>query len=156
MDIIEQKDKRQQHAVLKLIMDYRIWAILSALFAGVTAILAKKGVAEVPANLALLVRVAFVLVFSATLAIASKQTELGSLSKTNWIFLGLSAVATWLSWLCYFRALQLGNVSQVAPIDKLSFVIAVILGILFLKEKFDFKLLAGCSLITAGVILTLK
>ena len=137
-------------------MDYRIWALLSAIFAGVTAILAKKGVDGVPANTALMVRVAFVLVFSVGLAVATKQATLGNLSKTNWAFLAASAVATWLSWLCYFRALQSGDVARVAPIDKLSFVIAMILGIVILKEKVDAKLIAGGSLIVAGVLVTLR
>lgn len=137
-------------------MDFRIWALLSAGFAGVTAVLAKKGVEGVPANTALMVRVAFVFVFSAILALATRQAQLGQLTKTHWAFLGASAVATWLSWLCYFRALQLGPVSQVAPIDKLSFVLAVIFGAIFLSEKMDLKLGLGCALIVVGVLLTLK
>ena len=137
-------------------MDYRFWAILSALFAGITAILAKKGVDGVPANTALFVRVAFVLAFSLALALGAKEANLSALTKENWLFLGLSAVATWLSWLCYFRALQIGEVSQVAPIDKLSFVIAMVLGILILKEKFEPKTIFGAVLIVAGVLLTLK
>jgi len=136
-------------------MDYRVWALLSALFAGATAILAKKGVVDVPANTALVVRVAFVLVFSALLAFGTKDLNLGGLSRTNWLYLGLSAVATWLSWLCYFRALQLGEVSKVAPIDKLSFVVAVALGALILREKVEPKMLGGCALIVSGVLLTL-
>lgn len=137
-------------------MDFRVWALLSALFAGITAVLAKKGVDGVPANVALVVRVAFVLVFSILLAAATRQTNLSQLTKTNWLFLGLSAVATWLSWLCYFRALQAGPVSAVAPIDKLSFVLAVAFGALFLSEKIDLKLGFGCLLIVAGVLVTLK
>lgn len=137
-------------------MDYRLWALLSALFAGLTAILAKKGVADVPSNLALVVRVGFVFLFSGILATTSKQINLSDLDKSHWLFLGLSGLATWLSWLCYFRALQLGEVARVAPIDKLSFVIAVLLGLIFLKEKVDLKLGLGCALIVAGVLLTLK
>lgn len=137
-------------------MDYRLWALLSALFAGVTAILAKKGVADVAPNTALFIRVAFVLVFSALLAFGSGQGSWTGLSRNNWIFLGLSGLATWLSWLCYFRALSIGEVAQVAPIDKLSFVIAVLLGIIFLKEKVDAKMIVGCGLIVAGVLVTLK
>ncbi len=136
-------------------MDYRIWALLSALFAGATAILAKKGVAYVPSNTALVVRVAFVLVFSVILALGTKQLNLAGLTKFNWVFLALSGVATWLSWMCYFRALQLGDVAKVAPIDKLSFVIAVVLGAIFLREKIDAKLIGGCALIVGGVIVTL-
>ncbi len=136
-------------------MDYRLWALLSAVFAGATAVLAKKGVADVPANTALVVRVAFVLAFSMLLALGTKQLNLSGLTKTNWWFLAFSAVATWLSWLCYFRALQSGEVSRVAPIDKLSFVIAVVLGVLVLHEKVDAKLIGGCALIVCGVLVTL-
>ena len=110
----------------------------------------------VPPNLALLVRVGFVFVFSLGLALATKQGAFSSLTKSNWIFLGFSAVATWLSWLCYFRALQGGEVSRVAPIDKLSFVIAMVLGIIFLREKVDAKLIGGAAMIVGGVLLTLK
>lgn len=137
-------------------MDFRIWALLSAVFAGVTAVLAKKGVDGVPPNLALLVRVGFVFIFSIGLALATKQGVFSSLTKENWMFLGFSAVATWLSWLCYFRALQGGEVARVAPIDKLSFVIAMVLGIVFLHEKVDAKLIGGAAMIVGGVLLTLK
>lgn len=136
-------------------MDYRGWALLSAFFAGLTAILAKRGVDGVPANTALLVRVAFVLVFSFVLAAAAKEADLSQLTKENWLFLGFSAVATFLSWLCYFRALQTGEVSKVAPIDKLSFVVAMVLGLVVLKEKFDLKVAGGSALIVAGVLVTL-
>ncbi|MCX6343107.1 MAG: EamA family transporter [Fimbriimonadales bacterium] len=135
-----------------------MWALLAAGFAGATAILAKKGVDNVPPNTALVIRVAFVLIFSLGLAFATKQLDITSLSKSNksnWIFLLLSAVATWLSWTCYFRALQSGTVVKVAPIDKLSFVVAMLLGALFLKEKIDLKPAAGATLIVCGVLLTL-
>lgn len=141
--------------VILAVMDYRVWALLSAVFAGMTAILAKRGVDGVPANTALLVRVAFVLVFSFVLAAAAKEADLSALTRENWLFLAFSAVATWLSWLCYFRALQTGEVSKVAPIDKLSFVVAMILGILVLKEKFDVKVASGAALIVVGVLVTL-
>lgn len=137
-------------------MDYRIWALLSAIFAGATAVLAKKGVTDVPANTALVVRVGFVLVFSVLLALSTRQLNFGGLSRTNWIFLAFSAIATWLSWMCYFRALQSGEVSKVAPIDKLSFVIAVLLGAFVLHEKLDTKLIGGCALIVGGVLVTLS
>ncbi len=133
-----------------------MWALLAAGFAGATAVLAKKGVDNVSPNTALVTRVAFVLIFSLGLAFATKQLDVSSLSKSNWIFLLLSAVATWLSWTCYFRALQSGTVVQVAPIDKLSFVVAMLLGALFLKEKIDTKTAAGATLIVFGVLLTLK
>jgi transporter family protein len=137
-------------------VDYRAWALLSALFAGLTALLVKLGVTGVQANTALGVRVGFVFVFSLMLAFATGQASTSGLTKTNWIFLALSAAATWLSWLCYFRALQGGDVARVAPIDKLSFVIAMVLGIVFLKEKADAKLAIGAGLIVTGVIITLK
>ncbi len=137
-------------------MDYRVWALLSALFAGLTAVLSKKGVEGVPPNLALAVRVFFVLLFSVALAVGTKQIGVAGLSGQNFGFLALSAVATWASWACYFRALSLGDVARVAPIDKLSFVLAVVLGALFLREKVDAKLIGGCMLIVGGVLLTLK
>lgn len=136
-------------------MDYRIWALLSALAAGATALLAKKGVEDVPSNLALAIRVFFILLISAGIAVGTKQTDLGSLSKNAWLFLFLSAVATGLSWLFYFRALKMGPVSKVAPIDKLSFVVAMTLGIAFLGEKATPKLLGGAALIVVGVLVTL-
>jgi len=109
-------------------MDFRVWALLSATFAGLTAILAKKGVEGVPTNLALAARVVVVLIFAVMIAVATKETRLSQLTTRNWIFLTLSGIATGASWLCYFRALQLGPVSKVAPIDKLSFVLAMVLG----------------------------
>ncbi|MCW5935842.1 MAG: EamA family transporter [Fimbriimonadaceae bacterium] len=136
-------------------MDFRAWALLSALFAGLTAILAKKGVEGVPPNLALAVRVAFVLVFAVALAWGTKDLEVTTLKGTTWLFLGLSALATFLSWACYFRALQGGPVSVVAPIDKLSFVMAVVLGLLVLHEPITPKVLAGSAIIVVGVLLTL-
>lgn len=137
-------------------MDYRIWALLSAVAAGATALLAKKGVENVPTNLALAIRVAFILVISVGIAVATRQTDMGSLSRKTWLFLFLSAVATGLSWLFYFRALKDGPISKVAPIDKLSFVIAMALGVLVLGEKVSLKVVGGAVLIVAGVILTLS
>jgi bacterial/archaeal transporter family protein len=137
-------------------MDFRIWALLSALFAGLTAVLAKKGVEGVPSNLALAVRVVVVLIFSVGIALWTRQTQIGQLTSKNWTFLTLSGIATGASWLCYFRALQLGPVSKVAPIDKLSFVLAVVLGFLVLKEKVTLNTGLGAAVIVAGVLLTLK
>lgn len=136
-------------------MEYRIWALLSAFFAGVTAILAKKGVEDVPANTALFIRVLFVCAFSGILAAMTRQTSMTGLTKQNWTFLGLSAFATFLSWLCYFRALQTGDVAKVAPIDKLSFVVAIVLGMLVLREKVEPRVLIGSAMIVAGVLVTL-
>lgn len=137
-------------------MTFYGWALLSALFAGMTAVLAKKGVATVPSNLAMAVRVFVILPFVVGIAFATKQTNIGSLSGRAWTFLALSGVGTGASWLCYFKAIKLGPVSQVAPIDKLSFVIAMALGFVFLREKPAPNLLYGAALIIAGVLLTLK
>ena len=137
-------------------MTFYGWALLSALFAGMTAALAKKGIEGVPSNLAMAVRVVVVVLFAVAIAFATKQTDIGALSRRNWIFLALSGVGTGASWLCYFRALSLGPVSRVAPIDKLSFVIAMALGVIFLREKPAPNLIYGAILILAGVLLTLK
>lgn len=136
--------------------DYHVWALLSALFAGITAVLAKKGVEAVPPNLAVAIRVAVVVIFAVGIAWATRQTDLRSVSGRAWGFLILSGIATGLSWLCYFRALSLGPVSHVAPIDKLSFVLAMVLGFLVLREKVTPNLLVGGGLIVAGVLVTLR
>jgi len=137
-------------------MDYRLWALGSAIFAGITAVLAKKGVEGVPSNLALAIRVAVVLVFAVAIAFVTNQADVRSVTQRQWTFLALSGVATGLSWLCYFRALKLGPVAKVAPIDKLSFVLAMILGVLFLKEKPAPNVWIGAAVIVAGVLITLK
>ncbi|MBN9503781.1 MAG: hypothetical protein BGO01_08355 [Armatimonadetes bacterium 55-13] len=137
-------------------MDFRMWAFLSALFAGLTALLAKKGVEGVPPNLAVAVRVAVVLIFAVCIALVTRQTKVNELSSRTWWFLVASGIATGASWICYFRALQLGPVSKVAPIDKLSFVLAMVFGVIFLKEKVTPSLLGGAVLIVAGVLLTLR
>jgi transporter family protein len=128
-------------------MDFRIWAVLSALFAGLTALASKRGLEGVPANLAIAVRVSFILVLVWGIAAFCQQ---------NWGWLGFSAVATGGSWYCYFRALQKGPISVVAPIDKLSFVLAIVLAAVFLREKITPNVGIGCVLIVAGVLITLK
>ena len=137
-------------------MDFRIWALLSALFAGMTAVLSKKGLESVPSNLALAVRVTFILVITWGIAIFSKETKVAELTQREIGLLGLSAVATGASWLCYFRALQGGPVAAVAPIDKLSFVVAIVLGVVILREKVSWPTIAGSVLIVAGVLVTLS
>ena len=137
-------------------MDYRLWAFGSAIFAGITAVLAKKGVEGVPANLALAVRVAVVLVFAVAITLLTQQGDVKSVTSRQWTFLALSGIATGLSWLCYFRALKLGPVAKVAPIDKLSFVLAMVLGVLFLKEKPAPNVWIGAAVIVVGVLITLK
>ena len=136
--------------------DYRLWALASAGFAGLTALLAKKGVEGVPPNLALAVRVLFVLMVTLGLAAFTRQMGWRELSGRNWLWLFLSGLATGASWLCYFRALSKGPVSRIAPIDKLSFVVALVLGVVFLRERVTPSLLAGAALIVAGVLLTLR
>jgi len=135
---------------------YYIWAICSAVFAGITAVLAKKGVENVPPNLAVAIRVLVVMIFAVGIAVATKQTKIQEVDGRAWQFFIASGVATGLSWLCYFRALSLGPVSRVAPIDKLSFVIAMVLGIVVLKDKVTPNLVGGAVLIVAGVLLTLR
>jgi len=137
-------------------MSYQIWALLSAFFAGLTAILAKKGVADVPSNLAVAIRVVVVLVFAVAIAILTKQTKVGSITPRSYGFLAASGIATGASWLCYFKAIDLGPVSRVAPIDKLSFVIAVVLGMVLLHEKPSMNVIGGAALIVCGVLITLR
>jgi len=135
-------------------MNWLYWSLLSALFAGLTAILAKLGVKEVDSNLATAVRTSVVLVFAWGVALATlPATAVLGLSRKTWLFLVLSGLATGCSWLCYFRALQLGEASKVAPIDKLSVVFVVILAALFLGESLSWKTALGGTLITAGALL---
>jgi transporter family protein len=129
------------------------WSLLSALFAGATAVLAKVGVASVNSNLATAIRTTVILVFAWSIALATaKSTELTELSRRTWLFLVLSGVATGLSWLCYFRALQLGPASRVAPIDKLSVLFVLLFAALFLSEPLTLRSGLGSLLIAAGAI----
>ena len=139
-------------------MNWLAWSLLSAFFAALTAILAKIGVAGVDSNLATAIRTSVVLVFAWTIALVTNAGGgLGTLSVRTWTFLGLSGLATGLSWLCYFRALQLGDASQVAPVDKLSVVFVLVLAALFLGETLTLRTVVGGLLIAAGaVVLALK
>lgn len=131
-----------------------IFALLSAIFAALTSILAKIGIEGVNSNLATAIRtvvvvgMAWIMVF-----ITNTQSGIFAISKRNWIFLILSGLATGASWLCYYKALQLGDASKVVPIDKLSVVITLVLAFVFLHEDFTIKSLAGCALIGAGTLL---
>ncbi|QEH34551.1 EamA-like transporter family protein [Aquisphaera giovannonii] len=137
-------------------MSWVIYAGLSALFAGLTAVLAKIGVDQVPSNVATLVRTVVILAFAAGIVAATGQMPaLRSISGRSWLALVLSGVATGCSWLFYFAALKAGPISGVAPIDKLSFVIAMALGVLVLGEAVKPLTLAGAGLILCGVLLTL-
>jgi transporter family protein len=139
-------------------MNWLVWSLLSALFAALTAILAKLGVAGVDSNLATAVRTSVVLVFAWSVAFATGPAgAILTLSKRTWLFLALSGIATGLSWLCYFRALQLGEASKVAPIDKLSVVLVLVFAAAFLGESLTVKTLVGGTLIAAGaIVLALK
>lgn len=134
--------------------EWLVYALISALFAAVTAIFAKLGLKEVDSDLATAIRTAMVLVITwALLFFKNKAPGISNLSKNNWIFLALSAVATGLSWIFYYRALQAGKVSEVSAIDKGSIVFTILLSFIFLKEPLSVKLLAGAALITAGMII---
>lgn len=133
-----------------------IYALLSAFFAGCTAVLAKFGMETIPANIGTLVRTAVVLVFITVIVIAQKHLHTLLLIPTRgWMFLLLSGLATGLSWICYFAAIKLGPISVIAPIDKLSFVLAVTFGILFFGEKVNKVSLLGITLVILGVLITI-
>lgn len=134
-------------------MSWIAWAMLSALFAAGTALLAKVGVEKIDSNLATAIRTSVILVFTwAIVAAQDLHRGLPVIGRRSWIFLVLSGVCTGLSWLCYFRALQLGPVSGVAPIDKLSVALVVIAGWLFFGEGMTPAKVAGAVLITAGAL----
>ena len=138
--------------------DWRLWALASAFFAALTAVLAKVGVAGVSSNLATVVRTAVILCFGVVLVcVTGERRGFAALGARTWWFLVLSGLATGLSWLCYFRALQLGDASRVATVDKLSVVFVIVLAVLFLGEKLSWHQWVGGAFILAGaIILTLK
>ena len=134
-------------------MNWVHWSLLSAFFAGLTAVLAKAGVAGVDPNLATAVRTTVILFIVWGIASAvGKPSEMMAFSGRTWMFLALSGVATGLSWLSYFRALQLGEASKVAPIDKLSVVFVIVLAAIFLKEKIGVQQILGGALVAAGAV----
>ncbi len=134
-------------------MNWLHWSLLSALFAGLTAVLAKLGVAGVNSNLATAIRTTVVLVFAWTVAFATiRPGAVAALGGRTWLFLALSGIATGLSWLCYFRALQLGDASRVAPVDKLSVVFVLLFAALFLNESLTLRTSLGVLLIVAGTV----
>ncbi|MBS0661728.1 MAG: EamA family transporter [Verrucomicrobia bacterium] len=136
-----------------LAQSWLFWALLSALFAGLTAVLAKVGVAGVNSHLATAIRTTVVLVFTWALAlVAVHPSALAEVPRRTWLFLVLSGLATGLSWLCYFRALQLGPASRVAPVDKLSVVFVLAFAALFLQEPLSARGVIGTVLIVAGAI----
>lgn len=133
-------------------MSWLPWALLSALFAGLTAILAKVGVKDVDSNLATAIRTTVVLVFAWLIAAVANRQHLSTVEQRTWVFLVLSGLATGASWLCYFRALQLGDASRVAPVDKLSVIVAMALAALFLGESLTWLHWIGGILIATGAV----
>lgn len=130
-----------------------IFALLSAVFAALTSILAKIGIEGVNSNLATAIRTVVVVVMAWVMVfITSAQNGIFEISRKSWIFLILSGLATGASWLCYYKALQIGEASKVVPIDKLSVVITLVLAFLFLHEEFTIKSLIGCVLIGIGTL----
>lgn len=130
-----------------------IFALLSAVFAALTSILAKVGIEDVDSTLATAIRTVVVVGMSWLMVfITNTQSGISSISKKSWIFLILSGLATGASWLCYYKAIQMGDVSKVVPIDKLSVLFTLILAFIFLHEEFNVKSLIGSILITAGTL----
>ena len=133
---------------------WMILAVLSAVFAALTSILAKIGIEGVDSNLATAIRTCVVVLMAWVMVfLTDAQVGIGGISRRSWIFLILSGLATGASWICYYKALQLGEASKVVPIDKMSVVITLILAFVFLHEKVNAKSIVGCVLITAGTLL---
>lgn len=131
-----------------------IFALLSAVFAALTSILAKVGINGVNSNLATAIRTVVVVIMAwGMVFLTNAQNGLSGISRKSWLFLILSGLATGVSWLCYYKALQIGEASKVVPIDKLSVVITLILAFVFLHETFTTKSLIGCILIGAGTLI---
>ena len=135
---------------------WKVYALLSALFAALTAIFAKVGVKDVNSDLATAIRTSVILVLTWGIVLFGQHvSEIREVSKNTWIFLVLSGVATGISWLFYIKAIQLGDVARVAPIDKLSVVITILLAFIFLHEQVNLRVVIGALLITAGSVLML-
>jgi len=131
---------------------WQVWALLSAIFAALTAILAKVGVEDVDPDVATFIRTLVIVVVLGSLLLMSGQ-KVGIISPKSYLFLTLSGLATGASWLCYFRALKLGNAAQVAPLDKLSVVLVAIFAVIFLGERLTIRDTVGIALITVGAFL---
>ena len=132
---------------------WMVFALLSAVFAALTSILAKVGIEGVNSNLATAIRTVVVVIMAwAIVFLSNTQSGIAEISRKSWLFLILSGLATGASWLCYYRALQIGEASKVVPIDKLSVVITLVLAFIFLHEKFSINSLLGCILIGAGTL----
>ncbi|MBX5324629.1 EamA family transporter [Streptococcus cristatus] len=129
------------------------FALLSAVFAALTSILAKIGIEGVPSNLATAIRTVIVILMAwAMVFLTNSQTEIVNISRKSWLFLILSGLATGASWLCYYKALQMGNATEVSAVDKFSLVITLVLAFFFLQDILTFKTIIGCILITIGTL----
>ena len=129
------------------------FALLSAVFAALTSILAKIGIEGVPSNLATAIRTVVVILMAwAMVFLTNSQTEIVNISRKSWLFLILSGLATGASWLCYYKALQMGNATEVSAVDKFSLVITLVLAFFFLQDILTFKTIIGCILTTIGTL----
>ena len=129
------------------------FALLSAIFAALTSILAKIGIEGVPSNLATAIRTVVVILMAwAMVFLTNSQTEIVNISRKSWLFLILSGLATGASWLCYYKALQMGNATEVSAVDKFSLVITLVLAFFLLQDILTFKTIIGCILITIGTL----
>ena len=129
------------------------FALLSAIFAALTSILAKIGIEGVPSNLATAIRTVVVILMAwAMVFLTNSQTEIVNISRKSWLFLILSGLATGASWLCYYKALQMGKTTEVSAIDKFSLVLTLVLALFFLQDVLTFKTIIGCILITIGTL----
>ena len=136
------------------LLSWQFWALLSAAFAALTAVLAKVGIGQVNPDVATFIRTVVIVCVLAGILVGTKQWQpLSSISKRSYLFLLLSGLATGGSWLCYFRALKLGDAARVAPIDKLSVVLVAVFGVMFLGERLSGINWAGIALIAAGAVL---
>jgi transporter family protein len=133
-------------------LSWQLWALLSAIFAALTAILAKVGVEDVDPDIATFIRTMVIVIILGGLLVASGQ-KLGPITSRSYLFLALSGLSTGASWLCYFRALKIGDAARVAPIDKLSVVFVAIFAVLFLGEKLAILDLVGIGLIASGALI---
>ena len=129
------------------------FALLSAIFAALTSILAKIGIEGVSSNLATAIRTVVVILMAwAMVLLSNSQTEIVNISRKSWLFLILSGLATGASWLCYYKALQMGNATEVSAVDKFSLVLTLVLAFFFLQDVLTFKTIIGCILITIGTL----
>jgi transporter family protein len=136
------------------LMTWQSWAFLSAVFAALTAIFAKIGVSDINSDMATLIRTVIILCVLALIVLATGQwQELSGITSRTWLFLTLSALATGASWVCYFRALKIGDAARVAPVDKLSIILVAVFGVLILGERLSATNWLGVVLCTAGIVL---